>query len=108
MSNFSFNTDTWQVAWHHGHSAFRLLRIVYEIETEYKASFNSLGQLEYGRSEYLQALSRNSALTTDMFRISSASVMMFQSMMEAEINDCMENEPLLNDVKNQKIGRAHV
>ncbi len=98
MGKFNFNTDTWEVAFHHGHSAFRLLKIAYDIESEYATNSKKLESLPWGRSGYLQVTGRNQYLTTDMFRISSASIMMFQAMMEALINDSLEREPALSNV----------
>ncbi len=99
MRRFNFNTvNTWDVAFHHGHSAFRLLKIAYDIENEYASNSEKLESLPWGKSAYLQVTGRNQYLTTDMFRISSASIMMFQAMMEALINDSMEREPALSNV----------
>ncbi len=99
MGKFNFNTvNTWDVALHHGHSAFRLLKIAYDIESEYASNSEKLQSLPWGRSEYLQVSGRNHFLTTDMFRISSASIMMFQAMMEALINDSLEKESALSNV----------
>ncbi len=99
MGTFNFNTiNTWDVAFHHGHSAFRLLKIAYDIEREYASSLKKLESLPWGRSDYSQVSIRNQFLTTDMFRISSASIMMFQALMEALINDSLEREPTLSNV----------
>jgi hypothetical protein len=99
MGIFNFNTvNTWDVALHHGHSAFRLLKIAYDIESEYTGNSKKLKSLPWGKSDYLQVSVQNQFLTTDMFRISSASIMMFQAMMEALINDSLEREPALSDV----------
>ncbi len=71
MGTFNFNTiNTWDVAFHHGHSAFRLLKIAYDIECEYASNSKKLESLPWGRSDYLQVSIRNQFLTTDMFRIS--------------------------------------
>ena len=102
MGLFNFNTiRTWDVALHHGHSAFRLLRIVYEIETEYIQCQEQLKVLPFGQLDYLHTLGRTLALTTDMFRISAASIMMFQAMMEALINDSLERENQLTMVSKR-------
>ena len=41
---------TWDVALEHGHSAFRILKIVQEIEEDYKANKGTFKEVEYGRS----------------------------------------------------------
>ncbi len=97
--NFKFNILTvWDLAHSHGHSAFRLLKIAHDIEREYRDNLTALGALPLGRSEYLQIAGENAFKTKDMFRISSASVMMFQAMMEAIIIDARNTEPLLSGV----------
>jgi hypothetical protein len=96
---FKFNiSNSWDIAFHHGHSAFRLLGIMYEIETEYIAKKESLNGLEHGCAEYLMVLPSLDALTTNMFRLSTASIMMFQAMMEALINDSLERESILSSI----------
>lgn len=101
MGDFHFNTNTWGVAHHHGHSAFRLLRIVCDIETEHRTVLHGLTKVPYGQSEYLELDGRTWHLTKDMFRISCASIMMFQAMMEAIINDSLERENALSDIKKK-------
>jgi len=96
---FKFNiSNSWDIAFHHGHSAFRLLALVYEVENEYIAKKESLNELEYGHAEYLMVLSSLGALTTNMIRVSTASIMMFQAMMEALINDSLERENILSSI----------
>jgi len=96
---FKFNiSNSWSIAFHHGHSAFRLLGIVYEIESKYIAKKESLNGLEYGQAEYLMVLPSLDELTTNMFRVSTASIMMFQAMMEALINDSLKRESALSSI----------
>ncbi len=99
MGHFNFNTiHTWDVAHHHGHSAFRLLRIVLDLENDFVASNEKLRTTPHGEMEYLRVLSWRAQVTTDMFRISAASIMMCQAMMEAIINDSLETEALLSKI----------
>lgn len=86
MFNFNINEPR-DLAFSHGHSAYRLLAIAQEIEDEYRRNQDQLKKLPYGRMEYLEIAARNKFLTDDMLRVSSASVMVFQAMMEATIND---------------------
>jgi len=96
MGDFRFATiDTWDVALHHGHTAFRLLHLVREVEQDYRAAELRQKEAPYGEAEYLRLLGLRSDLTRDMFRTSTASVMMFQAMMEAIINDSLERENVL-------------
>jgi hypothetical protein len=90
------------VAHEHGHSAFRLLEIAHEVETDYQKNMDRLDELEYGRSEYLTVLGRNMNLAKDMFRISASSVMMFQAMMEALVNHSLASEEKLEGVEAGK------
>ncbi len=102
---FKFNiTSTWYVAHSHGHSAFRLLKIASDIESEFRHNLVTLGSLPFGRAAYLKLSGKNQELTKEMFRISCASVMMFQAMMEALINDSLHTESSLASVnKNKKL-----
>lgn len=99
-TKFQFNiTDSWWVAESHGHSAFRLLKIAYDIETEYDGLQASLKKLQYGGAEYLQNTGRMYFLTKDMFKISAASIAAYQAMMEGLINNAIGAEPMLAAVK---------
>ena len=99
MSKFDFSTfNTWDIALHHGHTAFRLLKLAYDIEITHTANSSKLKALPQGGTNYVQLVGRNQILEKDMFRICSASIMMFQVMMEALINDSLEREPALASV----------
>ena len=98
MAKYRFNTLTWDVARHHGHSAFRLLRIVYEIDQESSRIRDRMREVPREDAEYLKLLILVEHQTTDMFRLSAASIMMFQAMMEALINDSLEREAKLGSV----------
>jgi len=103
---FKFNiSQSWDVAFHHGHSAFHLLSTVCDIENEYIEKKASLDGLVYGHAEYLMVLPALSNLTTSMFRVSAASIMMFQAMMEALINDVLSRESVLVGIS--KTGSFH-
>ncbi len=102
MGEFQFNTiDTWDVGHHHGHSAFRLLRLVYEIEQDYRTVRDQMRKVPWGQADYLRLSGRAHYLTIEMFRVSSASVMMFQGMMEALINDSLEREVRLATINKK-------
>lgn len=105
---FKFNThDTWQVAFHHGHSAFRLLRIAQDIESEYCAIHAKLPNLPFGQADHLQAIGRTHFLTQDMFRVSTASIMMFQAMMEAIVNHALSASAPLSQAANAAVASKH-
>lgn len=85
------------------HSAFRLLKIVRDIETEYVANARMLKALPHGELQYLKIGAENEMFTGDMFKMASASIILFQAMMEAIINDSLEKEVMLSKVnKNGK------
>jgi len=99
MATFHFNLlNTWDIAVHHGHSAFRLLKIAYDLENEYLLNSEKRKSISRDKLEYLNVGAQIESLTTQMFRISSASIMMFQAMMEALINDSLERELYLSTV----------
>jgi len=101
MGHFKFNTlSTFDLALHHGHSALRLLKIAMGIEMDYLSEKDKLPNVPYGRTEYLKSLGKLNYLQTDMFRISCASIMMFQAMLEAAINDSVETEVMLSAIKS--------
>ena len=101
MGTFNFDlTSAWDVAHHHGHSAFQLLKIAYDKENEYVRDSEKLKSLPWGQLDYLEVGARNHFLTTEMFRISSASIMMFQAMMEALINHSLRTEPTLSSSRS--------
>lgn len=96
MGIFNFNlTSPWYVAVHHGHTAMKLLRLAQDIEGQYMRNRKLLEGVKFGGPEHHELSGQNHFLTSDMFRISSASVMMFQAMMEAIINDSIKNEAVL-------------
>lgn len=92
--------NTWDIALQHGHSAFRILKIVKDIESEYSGNKSKLSELEFGRSEYLKTIGQNHYLMSDHFKMCSASVMLFQSMMEALIHDSVETKESLKEVES--------
>lgn len=99
MGLFNFNiTDTWQIAYQHGHSSFKLLKVVQDIELEYSINLTKLNSLELSNPNYIKLISQNDILTKEMFKSSSASIMLFQGMMEAIINDSLEKEKKLNHI----------
>lgn len=101
-TKFKYNmTDCWYIAASHGHSAFRLLQIAKGIESEYDALQAKLPHLQYGGSEYLAIIGQTNVLTKDMFKIMTASVAMFQAMMEAVINNALETEGALSIARDE-------
>ncbi len=92
--------NTWDIALQHGHSAFRILKIVKDIESEYRLNKSQLDNLEFGRSEYLNTIGQNHYLMSDHFKMCSASIILFQAMMEAIINDSIEKESALSNIEN--------
>lgn len=103
MGEFRFSlTSTFDVAFHHGHSALRLLRIASDVESEYEQVRGEREAVPYGEGDYLRLSGRAHFLGFDMFRVAAASVMMFQAMMEAVINDSIESEAVLLQAKKEK------
>jgi hypothetical protein len=76
-----------------------LLKIALDIESEYIKAKDTLPSLPYGQEQYLEVLAHMHFLQTDLFRISCASIMMFQAMLEAVINDAVEKESALSSVR---------
>lgn len=104
ITKFNFNiTNSWYVALHHGHSAFRLLEMAYEIENEHdklKKSLKTFEGVKYGNKEHIHTIINIEHLTKEMFKISAVCIATYQAMMEGLINNAIDNEKALLTVKN--------
>ena len=88
--------DSWDVAHRHGHAAFRLLKLGYDDEINYKTVNDWLRSIpqdssEYGQAEYLGKVIEQKTHLKNMYSMYSTSVIMLQTMMEAIINHVLEN-----------------
>lgn len=102
MAIFKFNTtDTWQIAFTHGHSAMELLRYARNIEKDYAENKAKMDDVEEGRLEHLKLIGTQDSLTKQMLKLSGASIILFQGMMEALINHAMESEAALAGVSGK-------
>ncbi len=88
----------WDVVTEYGHSALRLLKIAHDAETESARNTANMEAFPVGAVGYVALVNRNEFLGTDMFRILSASVIMFQTMLDAAMADSLRLDSRLSEV----------
>lgn len=101
--------DTWGIAFEHGHNAFSLLREGQKDEKKYliyhTQSIIPQDSPRFGRGEYLDVINKQQTALKNMFRFYSGSVILFQAMMEALINDVLENKRSMIPLQDSEVKR---
>lgn len=88
----------WDVVTEYGHSALRLLKIAHDSQTELASNTAKMEAFAVGAEGYVALVNRNEFLGTDMFRIFTASIIMFQTMLDAAMADSLRLDSRLSEV----------
>jgi hypothetical protein len=91
--------STWDVAYKQGHFAFKLLAIAKEASEKVNELETEIPKVKHGSLDYLRLTENRDYAEEQFYQFISASIILFQSMMEAIINDSLEKEKLLTSVK---------
>jgi hypothetical protein len=86
--------NIWDIAFQHGHSAFKLLKTAKDIENKYHIIHKQQSLSERTSIEYLELIGNKDIITDNFFKTVSSSIILFQSMMEAVINSALLSSKL--------------
>jgi hypothetical protein len=88
----------WDVVNEWGQSALRLLKIALDSESELTRNTANMEAFAVGADGYLALVARNEILGRDIFRVCSASIVMFQTMLDAAMADTLRLDSRLADI----------
>lgn len=88
----------WDVVSEYGHSSLRLLKIAYDNETEIASNAAKMEAFAVGADGYVALVERNEFLGTDMFRILTATIVMFQTMLDTAMADSLRLDSRLSEI----------
>lgn len=80
------------------HSAMQLLKFAHDIEKDYDANSAQMEAHAVGAAGYIDLVNKNEILARDMFRVCSASITIFQTMMEAVLFEAMRFDRRFKDL----------
>jgi hypothetical protein len=98
--NFKIKTP-WDVIGEYGHAALRLLKVAHDSEIEFDRNTANMEAFPVGAEGFVALVNRNTYLTSDMFRMFTASIIMFQAMMDAAIQEAIKIDSRLAESKTE-------
>jgi hypothetical protein len=93
--------NPWDVIGEYGHTALRLLKIAHDSEIEAARNTANMEAFPVGAEGFVALVNRNQFLATDMFRMFTASIIMFQSMMDAAMQEALKMDSRLAEAKTE-------
>jgi hypothetical protein len=96
--NFKLRTPR-DVIGEYGHAALRLLKVAHESEIESARNTANMEAFPVGAEGFVALVNRNQFLATDMFRIFTTSIIMFQTMMDAAMKEAIKTDSRLAEAK---------